>query len=117
MNFDNQKRLEISAAEASYFHNQPGETDFLHSLSWDKLYPIFRELSGNELKVWLYCYKWANNGYVWYSPATLTKDFGLSESTGQRAFKQLEHLGYIVQEAGKKNLYTFHPNGPRMQSK
>lgn len=116
MNYENQKRVEIAKEEANYFHNKEGETDFLHSLSWEKLYPVFRELSGNELKVWFYCYKWANNGFVWYSPATLTQDFGLSESTGQRAFKRLEQLGYIVKDTDRRNVYAFHPNGARVCS-
>ena len=113
MNYENQKKINIPKMEAQYFHNTSGETDFLHSLSWEKLYPVLQELSGNELKVWLYCYKWANNGFVWYSPAVLNQDFGLSESTSQRAFKKLETLGYITHDPSKSNLYDFHPNGTR----
>lgn len=115
MNYENQKKVNIPLSEAQYFYNT--EPDFLHSLSWEKLYPVLRELSGNELKVWLYCYKWHNKGFLYYSPATLTQDFGLSESTAQRAFKRLEQLGYLIKEQDKSNSYTFHPNGARMQSK
>ena len=114
MNYNNQKLVNINLSEATYFYNQPGEKDFLHSLSWARLYPILQELNGNEFKIWMYCYKWHGQGYVYFSPATLTQDFGLSESTAQRAFKRLEQLKYLEKIDGKVNSYTFHPNGSRM---
>ncbi len=114
MNYANQKKVEIIKPEIQYMYNKEGETDFLHSIKWDKLYPIMRELNGNELKVWLYCYKWGGKSDFFYSPATLIQDFGLSESTAQRAFKHLEELGYLELKIGSTNNYIFHPNGKRM---
>lgn len=117
MNYANQKKVCINKPEMEYMYNKEGEKDFLHSIKWDKLYPILNELNGNEFKVWLYCFKWNNTTDFYYSPATLIQDFGLSESTAQRAFQRLEALGYLEKVEGKMNNYIFHPNGMRMQSK
>lgn len=115
-NYANQKQISNEKSEIAYMYNKPGETDFLHSIKWDKLYPIMRDLNGNEFKVWLYCFKWNNKDLFFYSPAALTQDFGLSESTAQRAFKRLEALGYLEQKPGTSNAYIFHPDGARTQS-
>ena len=110
MNYANQKKIEVPKNEAAEFFSGLKDTDFLHSLKWEKLYPILRELNGNEFKVWLYCFKWNNAGEFSYSPATLAKDFGLSESTAQRALQRLEVLGYIEKKPNSANSYIFHPN-------
>ena len=117
MNYANQKKIDIVKPEIQSLYNKEGEGDFLHSLSWDKLYPILRQLNGNEFKVQLYCYKWGGKDNFFYSPATLIQDFGLSESTAQRAFKRLEELGFLEKKADDNNGYIFHPTGARMQSK
>jgi len=109
MNYANQRKIVIDKAGVQEMYNGPNDTDFLHSLKWDKLYPILRTLNGNELKVWLYCYKWGGAESFFYSPASLMQDFGLSESTAQRAFKSLEQLGYLEKVEG--NNYVFHPTG------
>lgn len=115
-NYANQKLVHVVKPEVEFMYNKEGENDFMHSIKWDKFYPVMRELNGNELKVWLYCFKWNNKDSFYYSPAALTKDFGLSESTAQRAFKRLEDLGYLEKDSDNFNGYTFHPNGLRKYS-
>lgn len=110
MNYLNQKEVYIDKKEVNKVFNQEGENDFLHSLSWNKLLPITRELNGNEFKVWLYCMKWNGKDKFYFSPASLTQDFNISESTAQRAFKRLEQLGYLVKDPNKRG-YNFYPCG------
>ena len=117
MNYANQKKIEVPKEEAIEFFSGTNDKDFLHSLKWEKIYPVARELSGNEFKIWLYCFKWNSAGEFFYSPATLEKDFGISESTAQRSLQKLEKLGYIEKKPGSVNSYIFHPDGARMYSK
>ena len=113
MNYANQKRIYIDKQEVQQMYNNPAENDgnkFLHSLSWDELLPVTRELNGNEFKLWLYCMKWTGKSDFFFSPAALINDFNMSESTAQRSFKQLEALGYITKRDGGQG-YDFHPRG------
>ncbi len=113
MNYANQKRIYIDKDEVQEMYNKPTDKDndnFLHSLSWDELLPITRELNGNEFKLWLYCMKWTGKSDFYFSPASLINDFNISESTAQRGFKQLEALGYLVRRNDGKG-YDFHPRG------
>lgn len=114
MNYKNQKVILINKEEISQLYNDPNNKteQFLHSLSWDKILPITRELNGNEFKVWLYCMKLSGTANFYFSPASLTLDFNISESTAQRAFKRLEELGYL--KFNGTNGYTFHPLGSRL---
>ena len=57
MNYANQKRVYIDKIETAKMYNGKDEKQFLHSLSWNKLLSITRELNGNEFKIWLYCMK------------------------------------------------------------
>ena len=110
MNYQNQKEVYIDKKEINKVYNKEGENDFLHSLSWNKLLPITRELNGNEFKVWLYCMKWSGKDKFYFSPASLTQDFNISESTAQRAFKTLEKLGYLIKDTDKRG-YNFYQCG------
>lgn len=109
MNYKNQKEIFMNKEEISQMYNNPNNKDeqFLHSLKWDALLPVIRELNGNEFKVWLYCMKWAGKGSFYFSPAALIADFNMSESTAQRCFKSLEQLGYL--QTKSVNGYIFHP--------
>lgn len=106
MNYQNQKEIYIDKSKITEMYNKKEEDNFLHSLSWIELLPILQELNGNEFKVWLYCMKWSGKDKFYFSPATLTQEFGISESTAQRAFKRLEQLGYLVKN---KRGYNFYP--------
>ena len=110
MNYANQKRIYIDKIETAKMYNSKDEKQFLHSLSWDKLLSITRELNGNEFKIWLYCMKWTGEDAFYFSPAALLNDFGISESTAQRGFKRLEELGYLVKDS-KIQGYNFRPYG------
>ena len=112
MNYANQKSIYIDTVEVQklYNSNDDGPEQFLHSLSWNKLLPIIQELNGNELKIWLYCMKWTGKKVFYFSPATLTKEFNISESTAQRGFKTLEALGYL-RKNDKMQGYDFYPMG------
>jgi hypothetical protein len=115
MNYANQKKVYINKDEIQKLYNKPSEKDgdqFLHSLSWEELLPITRELNGNEFKLWLYCMKWTGKSDFYFSPAALINDFNISESTAQRGFKKLEALGYLVKRIDGQG-YDFHPRGMR----
>lgn len=113
MNYKNQREVFINKEEVSQLYNSQDdkEEQFLHSLKWSEILPITKELNGNEFKIWLYCMKWTGKSSFYFSPASLSEDFNISESTAQRSFKRLEELGYL--EFNGKNGYNFHPKGAR----
>ena len=112
MNYQNQKTIYINKQRVGEMYNDPSKDEqFLHSLKWDELTPIIKELNGNEFKVWLYCMKWAGKDSFFFSPATLIEEFNISESTAQRGFKKLETLGYL--RKNNHNGYDFYPRGSR----
>lgn len=113
MNYANQKEIYVDKNRINEIYNDPiKEEAFLHSLKWDELLPITQELNGNEFKIWLYCMKWTGEDRFFFSPAALTQDFNISESTAQRGFKQLEALGYLRKSLDKRG-YDFYPKGFR----
>ncbi|MCE7999082.1 MAG: helix-turn-helix domain-containing protein [Rhodobiaceae bacterium] len=62
-------------------------------------HPVFRGLSGNALKIWieLRCrYNGSNNGKLFLSLGEAAKLLGMGKSSADRAFKELEHRGFIV---------------------
>lgn len=107
MNYKNQHEIHFNKNEIINMYNKNEEQFFLHSLSWEKLLKVTSELNGNEFKVWLYFMKWSGNSFFYYSPATLEKEFNISESTAQRCFKRLIELKYLEQIDNKS--YQFHP--------
>lgn len=112
MNYANSKCIYIDKNEIQKMYNgfSDNEEAFLHSLSWEKILPVTRELNGNEFKLWLYCMKWTGKDSFFFSPASLQNDFNISESTAQRGFKRLEQLGYLTKNTNNTG-YSFHPCG------
>lgn len=115
MNYANLREVVIDKNKVQKLYNeQPGE-QFLHSLKWEELLNVTRELDGNEFKIWMYCMKWTGEDKFYFSPAALIKDFKMSESTAQRGFKKLEQLQYLRKNTTRQ--YEFFPQGARTSSK
>lgn len=109
MNYKNQRQVYFPKEEITAMYNSPKTENFLHSLDWDKLILVTSDLNGNEFKVWLYCMKWSGKDKFFYSPATLDKEFNISESTAQRAFKTLVDKGYLEAKGDNITDFIFHP--------
>ena len=116
MNYANQREILIDKNKVQKLYNEPGEPNFLHSLKWEEVLEVTRELDGNEFKIWMYCMKWTGEEKFYFSPAALIKDFNMSESTAQRGFKRLEQLQYLRKKKNSRQ-YEFFPQGARTPSK
>jgi len=69
-----------------------------------------KKLTGNGYKLWEYIYSWAGSGSFDLSPRHISDEIGISDKGLRLARKELEELGCLKLEEGKKNIYIFTPD-------
>ena len=74
---------------------------------WEK---AFRELSSSAFGMWLWLVRHDETFKNELSKAAFKKDLGLSDSTYERAWKELKDKGYAVKDKKHNNLYFILPS-------
>ena len=74
---------------------------------WEK---AFRELSSSAFGMWLWLIRHNESFKNELSKAAFKKDLGLSDSTYERAWKELKDKGYAVKDKKHNNLYFILPS-------
>lgn len=90
---------------------------FLYGTTWKYIHTASKLLSGTGFKVWFYCLQLQGvlkdkdnpKKYVDFSPQAIENMYGVSVRSAQRAFEELEKLGFLIKEESKKNFYHFSP--------
>lgn len=100
MSFPNQKKIIIQRT------SDKEKKDYL-KVSNKNLYLAMYNLKPTTFMLWVY-FTDNSQGYpLDLYPVDFINKTGLSRSTYDRAFKELEELGYIIQSKKQKNLYLF----------
>lgn len=100
MSVPNQKKIIIERSSENC------RKDFL-KVSNTNLHLAMYNLSSNAFILWLYFTDNANGYPLDLYPVDFTNITQLSRSTYDRAFKELEEMGYLIKSSKQKNLYLF----------
>ena len=100
MSVPNQKKIVIERT------SERALKDFL-KVSNDNLYTAMYNLKGNTFKLWAYFVDNANGYTMDLYPIDFMSRSGVSKSTYDRSFKELEEKGYLKQSSKNKNYYLF----------
>lgn len=73
----------------------------------EQLYKASHDLGGNTFKLYIYLADNKDNYKLELSSKHFIEWSGTSDSTYDRAFKELKEKGYLMQAPGKKNIYLF----------
>ncbi len=100
MSVPNQKRIIIERT------SDKATKDYL-KISHTNLYLAMYNLDSKSFMLWLYFVDNANGHILELYPVDFTTKTGLSRATYDRAFKELEEMGYLIKSDNNKNLYWF----------
>ena len=100
MSVPNQKKIIIERSSENC------RKDFL-KVSNTNLHLAMYNLSSNAFILWLYFTDNANGYPLDLYPVDFSNITQLSRSTYDRAFKELEEMGYLIKSSKQKNLYLF----------
>lgn len=87
-------------------HYENGDYLQISNPEWEK---AFRELSSSAFGMWLWLIRHDGTFKNELSKVAFKKDLGLSDSTYERAWKELKDKGYAVKDKKHNNLYFILP--------
>lgn len=114
-NYANQHRIYTTQFE-TIEHTATMKGQFLKPMVWEKLDNINTDLTGNELKLWLYIMKWYGQGYYDFSPVNLEIALGISKNTILSAKEELIKKGYIVSKTKTTFDFIPYPEGVELRA-
>lgn len=100
MAYPNQRIIYIQRASADV------RKDFF-KIGHKQLNKCVNDLSGNAFKFYIYLANNKDNFKLELSSSDFIQWSGTSDSTYDRAFKELKEKQYLIQAPGKKNVYLF----------
>lgn len=83
----------------------------------DNMLKAMRELGGSTFKIFMILVSYKHQYRFDYSPVYFSKISGLSESSCQRAFSELQEKGYLVPIKENSSIYNFYETENITQSK
>lgn len=101
MSVPNQKRIIIERSSDNV------RKDYL-KVSNESLDLAMYNLKSNTFILWIYLTDNSNGYHLDLYPLDFLNKTGLSRSTYDRAFKELEEKGYLIKSDKQKNLYLFN---------
>ena len=107
-NYANQKKVELLDFE-KIKHQKGSHNRFIQPIDYKWEEAAMRNLNGNAFLIWRYFLIWYGKGYVYFSPAAISREIGMGEQSATNSRKELEAKGYITQAPGKQNTYFFTP--------
>lgn len=114
-NFKNQHRIYTTHFE-TIEHTIGMKGQFLKPMEWDKLENVNTDLTGNELKLWLYIMKWYGQGYYDFSPVNLEIVLQISKNTILAAKASLLEKGYLLAKTDKTFDFIPYPDGVELRA-
>lgn len=114
-NFRNQHRIYTTHFE-TIEHTVGMKGQFLKPMEWDKLDNVNTDLTGNELKLWLYIMKWYGQGYYDFSTVNLEIALQITKNTIIAAKESLIEKGYIVAKTDKTFDFIPYPDGVELRA-
>lgn len=114
-NFKNQHRIYTTHFE-TIEHTIGMKGQFLKPMEWDKLENVNTDLTGNELKLWLYIMKWYGQGYYDFSPVNLEIVLQISKNTILAAKASLIEKGYLLAKTNKTFDFIPYPDGVELRA-
>lgn len=114
-NFKNQHRIYTTHFE-TIEHTIGMKGQFLKPMEWDKLENVNTDLTGNELKLWLYIMKWYGQGYYDFSPVNLEIVLQISKNTILAAKASLIEKGYLLAKTDKTFDFIPYPESVELRA-
>ena len=114
-NFKNQHRIYTTHFE-TIEHTLGMKGQFLKPMEWDKLENVNTDLTGNELKLWLYIMKWYGQGYYDFSPVNLEIVLQISKNTILATKASLIEKGYLLAKTDKTFDFIPYPDGVELRA-
>lgn len=114
-NYANQHRIYTTKFE-TIEHPSGKNEQFLKAMTWDKVLNVEADLTGNELKFWLYLMKWYGQGYYDYSAVNLEIELGISKNTALAAKTSLLEKGYLIQKTKTTFDFIPYPEGVELRA-
>ena len=108
-NYANQLTFHLHLDETIRQAGDKSGNNYAPWIFWKYKKAAMKKLNGNAYKLWEYMFSWAGQGYFDLSPKQIDNEIGMSDKGLRNARKDLEEIGCIKLQEGKKNVYDFFP--------
>ena len=88
-------------------HKKGSKEQFIQPIDFKYEKEAMKRLGGSAFILWRYLLSWIGKSEYYFSPAEITKETGLSESTVHRSLKKLLECGYVEEVEGRPSCYLF----------